>query len=194
MKPTPSPDLRTRIIDAASALFAEHGYQSVSMRRIADLAGCSQMAMYRHFKDKDDLIRYLCAEAYERFASRVNRTIAGLTHPRERILQLVRSTISFAVKYPEHYRISMMMPLPDPHAQALREPLAQALLQRLQDDIRSQLPPHTPNDLVSQRLRQVLACIHGMNMMLLAYPRTYGLTPKIAITEAQAAVLKLLGE
>jgi AraC-like DNA-binding protein len=51
MKAKPSLDLRSRIIDAAGKLFAEHGYQSVSMRRVADLAGCSQMAMYRHFKD-----------------------------------------------------------------------------------------------------------------------------------------------
>ena len=162
------------------------------MRRIADLAGCSQMAMYRHFKDKEDLIHYLCAEAYERFATRVNRTIEGLSEPRDRILQMVKATITFAVSHPEHYRISMMMPQPELAVDSLRDPLAQALLKGLEDDIRDVLPPDSAGTLVRQRLRQVLACMHGMNMMLLANPRTYGLTRDAAISEAQAAVLKLI--
>jgi len=196
MKAKPSLDLRSRIIDAAGKLFAEHGYQSVSMRRVADLAGCSQMAMYRHFKDKEALILYLCAGAYERFATRVNRTIEGLSDPRDRIFQIVKATIRFAVSHPQHYRISMMMMMPQPELEtpSPRERLAQVQLQRLQDDIRALLPPNTTDALVQQRLHQILACMNGMNMMLLAHPHTYGLTRERAITEAQTAVLILLNQ
>jgi hypothetical protein len=73
------------------------------------------------------------------------------------------------------------------NVQSLREPLAQALLQRLQDDVRALLPPDTTEAIARQRLRQILACMHGMNMMLLANPRTYGLTRDPAIAEAHIA-------
>lgn len=82
-----------------------------------------------------------------------------------------------------------MMPQPELETPSLRERLAQVQLQRLQDDIRALLPPNTTDALVQQRLHQSLACMHGMNMMLLAHPRTYGLTRERAITEAQTAFL-----
>jgi AcrR family transcriptional regulator len=187
-----APDLRTKIIEAAGTLFASEGYEHVSMRRIAAMAGCSQMAMYRHFKDKDDLIRYLCAEAYGTFVAKVGRQLENLKEPRERILQLVRGTVGFAVEYPQHYRLGMMMQYPNIDAARLREPLAAEFLEGCRENLRACLPPGTPRARVETRLRQILACTHGMSLMLLSNPGTYGLTPKVAVAEVEAAVLALL--
>lgn len=186
------PHLRARIVEAAGNLFASHGYESVSMRRIATLAGCSQMAMYRHFENKDDLIRHLCGEAYGTFVTEVGRKCEHLKDPRARLLQMVRSSIEFAVEHPQHYRLSMMTQYPDIDAARLREPLAQAFLERCRSTLRDCLPPGTPEAVVETRLRQILACMHGMSLMLLSNPGTYGLTAKIAADEVEAAVLTLL--
>jgi len=41
---------RTQIVDAAAELFIEHGYSATSIRQIADKVGCTEAAIYYHFK------------------------------------------------------------------------------------------------------------------------------------------------
>lgn len=50
------PDVRARIIDAATRLLAEGGADAVTTRRVADLAGVQAPALYRLFGDKDGLL------------------------------------------------------------------------------------------------------------------------------------------
>jgi AcrR family transcriptional regulator len=57
-------EVRSLIMDTARRLFAAEGYHAVSMRRIADAIEYSPTAIYVHFKDKDSLIRELCAEDF----------------------------------------------------------------------------------------------------------------------------------
>jgi AcrR family transcriptional regulator len=44
------------ITDAARALFAARGYGSTSLQEVAEAAGCSKAALYRHFPNKDALL------------------------------------------------------------------------------------------------------------------------------------------
>ena len=46
-----------RIIEAARAIVTEEGAEAVSMRRVATAAGITPMAIYRHFADRDALLR-----------------------------------------------------------------------------------------------------------------------------------------
>jgi len=46
---------RERILDAAVALFAEHGYEGVTMRMLGEAAGLDNSSLYRHFPDKRSL-------------------------------------------------------------------------------------------------------------------------------------------
>jgi AcrR family transcriptional regulator len=46
---------RQLILDAARALFAEHGYRGTSIADIADAAGLAPGTIYVHFDNKDDL-------------------------------------------------------------------------------------------------------------------------------------------
>jgi len=46
---------RERILEAAVALFAEHGYEGVTMRRLGEAAGLDNSSLYRHFPDKRSL-------------------------------------------------------------------------------------------------------------------------------------------
>ncbi|HEX5755153.1 MAG TPA: TetR/AcrR family transcriptional regulator, partial [Arenimonas sp.] len=46
---------RAAILEAAKALFVEHGYDGTSMDAIAQRAGVSKLTVYSHFQDKDSL-------------------------------------------------------------------------------------------------------------------------------------------
>jgi AcrR family transcriptional regulator len=47
---------RVEILDAAAALFAEHGYAGTSTRSIAERVGIRQASLYYHFAGKDELL------------------------------------------------------------------------------------------------------------------------------------------
>jgi AcrR family transcriptional regulator len=50
-----NPDTRAEILTAARRLFAEEGFESVSMRRIASEAGVDPSLIHHYFGSKDDL-------------------------------------------------------------------------------------------------------------------------------------------
>jgi TetR/AcrR family transcriptional regulator, fatty acid metabolism regulator protein len=47
---------KTRIIKAATKLFAEQGYQKATIAEISKLAGLSEAALYEYFQGKEDLL------------------------------------------------------------------------------------------------------------------------------------------
>jgi TetR/AcrR family tetracycline transcriptional repressor len=48
-----------KVVDSALVLADEEGTPAVTLRRLAQLHGVTPMALYRHFKDKDDLLAAL---------------------------------------------------------------------------------------------------------------------------------------
>src|SRR6185369_13396721 len=47
---------QTRIIEAASVLFAEHGVGGTSLQMIADAIGVTKAAVYHQFNAKDEIV------------------------------------------------------------------------------------------------------------------------------------------
>ncbi len=47
---------RQDVIDAAARLVAEHGYAGLTMRALAQRCGVPTMTLYRHVRDKEDLL------------------------------------------------------------------------------------------------------------------------------------------
>jgi AcrR family transcriptional regulator len=63
---------RTALIDAARALFAEHGYADVGTEEIVRAAGVTRGALYHHFGGKEELF----LAVYERVEEEVTQRIA----------------------------------------------------------------------------------------------------------------------
>jgi AcrR family transcriptional regulator len=51
---------RDALLDAASKVFAERGFQGASLDEIAATAGYTRGAIYKHFADKEDLLHEVC--------------------------------------------------------------------------------------------------------------------------------------
>lgn len=89
IKAIPKRKTREEILDLSAPLFAQHGYDGVSMRDVAAAVGLTQAALYYHFADKDQL--YLDAVAYE-FREReaaLKDMLAGDGPPWERLERFV---------------------------------------------------------------------------------------------------------
>jgi AcrR family transcriptional regulator len=102
-------EVRMKIMDAARDLFVRDGYESVSMRKIAEAIEYSPTAIYQHFTDKAELMQQLCAHDFKSLAQ-VSAELVGIADPVERIRKLGHTYIRFAVKHPNHYRFMFMTP------------------------------------------------------------------------------------
>jgi AcrR family transcriptional regulator len=54
---------RRQLLDAGAALFAQHSYEEISMREIAQAAGVSKPLLYHYFQSKNDLFMAAVTEA-----------------------------------------------------------------------------------------------------------------------------------
>lgn len=89
-----------KILSAAASLLAQDGYEGLSMRKIAKVVGISQAAIYRHYKDKDELVGKLVASGYASLMERV-LAFANETKPVPEILgRAIEAYADFAQENP----------------------------------------------------------------------------------------------
>jgi len=104
-------ETREKILDAARELFVEHGYDAVTMRKLAGKIEYSPTAIYVHFKDKEALLQELCDHDFAALARQFAK-IARVADPVERLRQTGRAYAAFGLKNPNHYRLMFMTPRP----------------------------------------------------------------------------------
>jgi AcrR family transcriptional regulator len=69
---------REQILDAAAALFAEHGVAGTSTRMIADRVGIRQASLYHHFSGKDEILGELLSTSVRPSLERTERLEAAV--------------------------------------------------------------------------------------------------------------------
>lgn len=74
---------RNRIVQAGRTVFGRNGYHNTRMSDIARLANLSQGALYRYFRNKDDVFRAVLRELEEDVFSAARARIAFHEDPRE---------------------------------------------------------------------------------------------------------------
>src|SRR5580692_9213942 len=93
--------MRTRLCDAAARLYVAEGEAGLSMRRLAAEVGCSAMAPYRYFADKEQLLAAIRAAAFNRLAD----TLEGVARDnRHRAAEIGEAYVRFAFENPAAYR------------------------------------------------------------------------------------------
>jgi AcrR family transcriptional regulator len=105
---------RERLTRVASRLFAERGYEGVTLRAIAAELGCSPMTPYRYFRDKREIFAAVRTDAHERFAEAQERALRSAIRPLERLAALGRTYVRFGVEEPRAYRLMFELDQPDP--------------------------------------------------------------------------------
>jgi AcrR family transcriptional regulator len=90
---------RARILDAALALFNEHGTAAVSTNRVAAAAGLSPGNLYYHFADKQQIIRAL----HGRYAA-AQEALWGASDGQRASLALLRENLGRSMELAWEYR------------------------------------------------------------------------------------------
>jgi AcrR family transcriptional regulator len=67
--------LRASLVDHARALIARSGASALTMRALADEAGCAVGLAYKVFADRHDLVVEICTEEFRRLAAAYEETV-----------------------------------------------------------------------------------------------------------------------
>jgi AcrR family transcriptional regulator len=96
---------RALYLTAAARLFAEHGYNGVSIDDLGMAAGVSGPALYRHFPGKEAILTELLVTASERLMTGCEAILAQSTPGFETLRGLVDFHIDFALAERDVIRI-----------------------------------------------------------------------------------------
>lgn len=98
---------RQAILDAARSIIMEQGIDGLSMRTLADLVDYSPAALYKYFKDKDEILDELTNEAWRLSAEYNQRHMPASEEPVTMLMQSGMNIYEFAKEYPAQYQLMM---------------------------------------------------------------------------------------
>jgi len=90
------------ILDAARELFLAEGYQSVSIRKIAERIEYSPAAIYSYFPSKDDIFLALAKEGFHRLDAKVHAAM-GTGDPLADVRACWWAFYEFSKEQPEYF-------------------------------------------------------------------------------------------
>jgi AcrR family transcriptional regulator len=101
---------KDRILSAAKAVLESEGIGGITIRRVAERAELSPMALYRHFTDKDALLNALMEDGLAAWEGIV-RAIR-VHDPLEWLTALTDAHLDFALAQPHCYDAAFFLPAP----------------------------------------------------------------------------------
>lgn len=104
-------EMRQLILGAAQKLFLENGFEKISIRNIADEIEYSPATIYLYFKDKNQLLYALHQQGFMKMIEEF-QPLQQVADPFERLVEMGRSYIRFAVQNPELFDLMFIMTAP----------------------------------------------------------------------------------
>lgn len=103
-------ELRFRILEAATHLFATEGYESVSIRRIAEMIEYAPSTIYLYFQDKAEIIQTICLENFRLLTEALDEIASQPLPPLDTLRKCLRRYIDFGLEHPNHYIVTFCLP------------------------------------------------------------------------------------
>ena len=104
-------DLKRQLLEEGLKLFSEDGYKNFSMRKLAQRCKVSHTSPYRHFSDKEDLIKVLAREVQEKFNDALKKGMDETEgSSREKLKGMGRGYIRFFMENPEFLELLFLTP------------------------------------------------------------------------------------
>jgi AcrR family transcriptional regulator len=99
-------NLRRALIDTAVGAIARHGIGALNLRRLAARAGVTPGAPYHHFSSREELLRAIAEEGFERLeAELIAAGDAAAPEASARLAALGSAYVNYAVSRPGYFRV-----------------------------------------------------------------------------------------
>ncbi|HNA51477.1 MAG TPA: helix-turn-helix domain-containing protein [Mycobacterium sp.] len=143
---------RARILDAATEIAAERGYEGTSIGAVSAKCGLPASSIYWHFKDKDDLIAAVIERSFANWL-KVWQLPEDLL-ARDRLMEVAAGTAKAVLDSPDFLRLGLMLAL----ERRPVEPRARAMYIQVRDQafdaLRTSMSGLVP-DLTEEQVRQL---------------------------------------
>jgi AraC-like DNA-binding protein/AcrR family transcriptional regulator len=166
--------LRQEILSAAVDVFANEGYQQLSMRRLAEKIEYSPATIYLHFKDKAELFECVCEETFSRLSEVFARIAAATSDPLDLLRKSCRAYLEFGLQHPDQYTVAFLLDSGQrlaPEEVLVRFPKAMEAFLQLRGGVANCMAKgefaQADPDLVSQ---VIWAGLHGLTALLIVKP------------------------
>jgi AcrR family transcriptional regulator len=126
---------RTRILDAATEIASERGYEGTSIALVSAKCGLPASSIYWHFKDKDDLIAAVIERSFAHWLSAWQLPAEGTA--RERLTGVAMQIAKALLDSPDFLRLGLMLAL----ERRPVEPRARAMFVAVRDQACDTLAP-----------------------------------------------------
>jgi len=99
--------LRDVVVRVAAGLLAQLGnVDALTMRAVATASGVTPPSVYRHFPNKEALVRTVVAERFDEFTGVLRAaTDAAGDQPLARLHAMARAYVQWGLEQPGHYRV-----------------------------------------------------------------------------------------
>jgi AcrR family transcriptional regulator len=101
-------DLERTILEAATKLFEENGYENFSLRQVALAIGYTPTTIYLYFKDKDDLLLHVAYDGFKFFGESLQNAYDSEPDTLSKFRAIGWSYFDFAMSHPIHYQLMFM--------------------------------------------------------------------------------------
>jgi AcrR family transcriptional regulator len=178
---------RLTLIDAATFVFAEHGYSRASVASILDASGLSRGTFYRHFKDLHEIFLAVQENAGDVLVAKIESANLPEFAPIERLRRSIEAYLTHCAEHGDLSRIFHQEALLNGEAYAtLRNRCISQIEGFLRNGLRAALEleqiPAMPSDLT---ISAVIIAIEGLARQYLAEHREH------ALQEAYEPLLRL---
>jgi len=85
--------------------------EGISMRKIADKVGVTATAIYRHFRDKDEILDELISSGLAILSEYLQPALKA-PGPEERLRALIDAYLRFALEQPKYFDLAFLVPSP----------------------------------------------------------------------------------
>ena len=99
--------MRERILETATSLFVERGYDGVAMREISDACGITKAALYYHFTGKAELLSEIFTAYLDEIAVVIAAGVAGGGSAEAQLRRVVRGMFDVPVERRAILRLAM---------------------------------------------------------------------------------------
>ncbi|MBD1430112.1 TetR/AcrR family transcriptional regulator [Sphingobacterium litopenaei] len=102
-------ELRQMIIDQSWKIIQEEGWQSLSIRKIADAISYSVPVIYKHFENKEAIVEYFSKEGFSKLAEELKVEEFDTI---EKLRKIALAYWKFASQNTQYYRIMFGLGIP----------------------------------------------------------------------------------
>ena len=128
---------RNRILDAATEIAAERGYEGTSIGAVSAKCGLPASSIYWHFKDKDDLIAAVIERSFADWLRRGRCPTRA--SPQDRLVGVAMRIAKALLDSPDFLRLGLMLALErrpvEPRARAMFLQVREQAFEELAENI-----------------------------------------------------------